>query len=137
MSNIPYTNADLRAEAADQHNYLTEDPDFMGIGEAMDDSIVTSTEDGPNLTWGDLLPDEDAFNDAQKKIRTLIVGAADVSKWAVHLGADGLEPINTNLTIKNRAGEDRVRLHFAFAPDMDEDKREAVMEVIADAIRQS
>ncbi|MFJ1697622.1 hypothetical protein ACIOHC_21320 [Streptomyces sp. NPDC088252] len=121
MSNLPYTDDDLRAEAANQHASLTEDPEFMCIGEAMGDSIIASTGDGPNLTWGDLLPNEDAFSTAQKKIRDLIVGAADVSEWAVNLGADGLEPDGHTLQLGVDPGngdQPRIRVHFAFHPDM-------------------
>ncbi|WP_406419994.1 hypothetical protein [Streptomyces sp. NBC_00842] len=132
MTDQPYTEDDLRAEAASQHAGLTEDPEFMCIGEAMDDDIVASTEDGPNLTWGDLLPDEDAFNTAQKRIRDLIVGAADLSEWAVNLGADGLEPDEHQLGFA--AGTTPiVRIHFAFASGLSAEARDALVQGIGEA----
>ncbi|MGW3428927.1 hypothetical protein ACWDHW_13365 [Streptomyces melanosporofaciens] len=139
---LPYTEDDLRAEAAAQHAVLTEDPDFMGVGEQMDDDIVESTEstDG-GRTWSQLLPFEtdegEAYNTAQRKIHDLIRSAADVSEWAVNLGADGLEPSPNTLTLD---GDDTplVRLHLAFHPDMDEDARAgfttALGRAVADAI---
>ncbi|MER8158123.1 hypothetical protein [Streptomyces sp. NPDC094472] len=132
----PYTEDDLRAEAAAQHAVLTEDPDFMGVGEQMDDDIVTSTEtDGGGRTWSELLPYEadggEAYNSAQRKVHDLIRGAADVSEWAVNLGADGLEPDGHTLQLGIDPGDGdqpRVRLHFAFAPDMtDADRDRFVM----------
>ncbi|MEV5086225.1 hypothetical protein AB0K74_48820, partial [Streptomyces sp. NPDC056159] len=93
MTDQPYTDDDLRVEAAAQHATLTEDPEFMCVGEQMDDDIVASTEheDG-GKTWSELLPFEadsgEAYNTVQRKIHALINGAADVSKWAVDLGAD-------------------------------------------------
>ncbi|MDX3230549.1 hypothetical protein [Streptomyces sp. ME19-01-6] len=140
MTDHPYTNDDLRAEAARQHKTLTEDPDFMGIGEQMEDGIVPSTrEAGAPRSWDSVLrlnaDDYDEFEKAQRKIHDLIDGAADVSEWAINLGADGLQPISGNLNIKDSHGDDRVRLHLAFAPDMDQDTRKAVIERIADAIR--
>lgn len=77
MTDLPYTDTDLRAEAARQHAGLTEDPDYVGIGEQMDDEI-----------WRGL--SEDDYDAAQRSIHDLINGAADVSEWAVNLGAAGL-----------------------------------------------
>ena len=42
MTDRPYTDDDLRAEAARQHAALTEDPDFMGVGEQMQDQEIES-----------------------------------------------------------------------------------------------
>ncbi|MFD9545449.1 hypothetical protein [Streptomyces sp. NPDC060022] len=112
MTNLPYTHADLHAEAARQPATLTEDPDFMGIGEQMDGHLIPSTDDGlGGMSW-DGLPDEH-FNDAQRKIDDLIGGAADVSAWAVQLGVDGLQPEDHTLSVDSD-GRPLVRLHVAF-----------------------
>jgi hypothetical protein len=128
VTDRPYTNEDLRSEAARQHATLTEDPDYMGVGEQMQgqeiESLLPPDEadgaEGPH--WDDLL-DEDQFDEAQRKIHDLINGAADVSQWAVNLGADGLEP---SAHVLNLDGDDKpiVRLHMAFHPDMDERDRQ-------------
>lgn len=118
----PYTDDDLRSEAARQHKALTEDPDFMGVGEQMDDEVIPSD---PESTWGDL--DEVDCDAAQNAIHDLITGAADVSEWAVRLGADGLEPDSHTLQFGVDPGDGdrpRVRLHFAFAPDTDAGTRD-------------
>lgn len=140
MSNdLPYTDDDLRAEAASQHAALTEDPDFMGVGEGMEDAYVGSTLNGDDgKTWAQLLPYEadggKAYNAAQRKIHALIPGA-DLSEWAVNLGVDGLEP---SPNVLNLDGDDTVivRLHMAFHPDMDERDRQrfgmALARVMAD-----
>ncbi|MFE7105599.1 hypothetical protein ACFU98_10760 [Streptomyces sp. NPDC057575] len=145
MTDQPYTDADLRAEAASQHADLASDSDYMGVGEAMESSWVPSTEtaeDGSARTWKNLLvtldetgDDEDyaAYDDAQRQIYDLINGAADISQWAVDLGADGLEPEEHSLTIN---GDDRpiARIHFAFEPDMPDEMRAALVEGIGQAI---
>ncbi|WP_086710266.1 hypothetical protein [Streptomyces antimycoticus] len=138
----PYTEDDLRAVAAAQHAALTEDPDFMGVGEQMDDDTVMSTEgtDG-GRTWAELLdPDGDgteAYESAQRRIHDLINGAADMSKWAVDLGADGLQPEDHTITLDGD-GKPLVRLHLAFHPDMDNAAREGfamrLARVMADAL---
>ncbi|APY88204.1 hypothetical protein DCW30_05705 [Streptomyces alfalfae] len=145
MTETPYTDADLRAEAARQHATLAEDPDFMGVGEQMGDAWVPSvetTEDGSARTWKDLLvtPDETgddedytAFGEAQQKIHDLITGAADVSEWAVNLGADGLEPLPEQLSAQTDNGP-WFRLHFAVRPDMPDDMRRALVEGVGSEI---
>jgi hypothetical protein len=136
MPDRPYTDDDLRAEAARQHAALTQDPDFMGVGEQMDGTEVSSlTTDDDDVstgeTWDELLPynhdDGNAFNEAQRKIHKLISGAADVSGWAVALGADGLEPVESVLTLQ-ADGRPIVRVHFAFDPDMPDEMRNSFVE---------
>lgn len=114
-----YTPADLRAEAANQHYNLSCDPDHMGVGEAMDTETIPST--GQTLTWRQLLPadadDGEAYGAAVDEIHGLIDGAANVSSWAVDIGADGLRPSRTAITLGG-AEQPLARVHFAFALDM-------------------
>jgi len=135
MTDQPYTDHDLRAEAARQHAGLTEDPDFMGVGEQLEGRYVHF--EVVDAEHGDLMPppgtprwdelDEDEFETAQRKIHDLIDGAADVSEWAVNLGADGLEPLPEQLTARSDNGP-WFRLHFAVRPDMSEAARRALVE---------
>lgn len=118
----PYTAADLRAEAARQHYELTRDPDYCGVGEQMEDKVIPSRQDSDGTEWDEL--GEGDFDTAQRTVHDLIDGAADVSAWAVDLGADGLEPSANAITLD---GDDKplARIHFAFSPDMDEATRAA------------
>lgn len=138
MPDRPYTDEDLRAEAACQHYTATTDPDFMGIGERMDGSPIESTfygafgqrhEDG--RTWEQL--DSDDFDAAQRAIDELLDTAADVSSWAVDLGADGLEPEDHSITVRGD-GRPIARIHFAFEPGMPDEMRAALVEDIGEAI---
>ena len=80
MTDRPYTDDDLRAEAARQHATLSEDPDFMGVGEQMEDRYIESTvvsqdpEDEPEeltgSTWSEAL-DKDEYDAAQRAIHDL------------------------------------------------------------------
>jgi hypothetical protein len=146
MSDRPYTDNDLRAEAARQLFGAQQDPDFMGIGEQMEGAFIDSTVVDPDpdpetgtepvtgRTWDQL--DDDTWDTAQRSIDKLINGAVDLSDWAVHLGADGLEPSEQQLTLGH--GEPRVRIHFAFAPDMsDADRRDFVAEIAAATVTAS
>lgn len=123
-----YTDDDLRAEAVRQHSAATVDLDFVNIGEATQDILIDSTVtgDGTGTTWNEL--PEDEFDTAVRAINDLITAAADVSEWAVDLGADHLEPSADSITATGTAadGSSRplVRVHFAFTPDMPEDERD-------------
>ena len=120
MPDQPYTDEDLRAEAARQHANLTQDPDFMGIGERMDDEL-----------WQSLT--QDAFDVAQSSICDLITSAANLSEWAVNLGADGLEPDGHTIQLgvdPDNGDKPQIRMHFAFAPDMEQaDRDQFVLEL--------
>ncbi|MFJ3663123.1 hypothetical protein ACIPPM_21960 [Streptomyces sp. NPDC090119] len=130
MTERPYTDDDLRAEAARQHATLTEDPDFMGVSEQMEGRDVTP--DG-GVAWDDFSDETHAT--AQHSIHDLINGAADVSRWAVDLGADGLEPSPDVINLDGDNGP-VIRVLFAFEPGMPEGMRRAfqigVAQVIAD-----
>lgn len=138
MTDLPYTDADIRHEAARQHATLIEDPDFMGVGERMQTSIVPSTEDaGTPRTWDSELrqnaDDYEQYNDVQRKIHSLIAGAADLSAWAVDLGAEGLEPDDQTLTVE---GDNKplVRIHCAFHPDLSHRARAGFLLSLAKAM---
>ncbi|MFH9072715.1 hypothetical protein [Streptomyces alboflavus] len=143
MPDRPYTDDDLRHEAARQHRASLDDPDFMGIGEQMDGSRIESTVTDPGApvttvaggrTW-DMLARDD-FDAAQRSIDDLLTGAADTSEWAINLGADGLVP-STEHEITLNAGRPLARIHFAFEPDMPEDMRTGLVEGIGDAINEA
>ena len=139
MTDRPYTDEDLRIEAARQHYTATTHPDFVGIGEQMDGSRIESTVTDSDAsvttvaggrTWDMLAPDD--FDDAMRAIDKLLSKAADVSDWSVNLGADGLQPDEQRLDIGR---EPRVRIHFAFAPDMSAaDRRDFIAEIAAATI---
>lgn len=139
MTDQPYTDEDLRTEAARQHATLTEDPDFMGVGEQMQDQEIESLlppeeadgAEGPH--WDEVL-DEDQFDEAQRKIHSLISHAADVSEWAVDLGADGLEPSDDHVITLGADEKPIARIHFAFEPGMPEEMRTALVQGIGQVI---
>ncbi|MER6607337.1 hypothetical protein ABT282_15845 [Streptomyces sp. NPDC000927] len=132
MTDQPYTDTDLRAEAARQHRTATEDPDFMGVGEQMEGQKIASADD---LQWDEL--DDEQFDTAMRGIEALITGAADTSQWAIDLGADGLEPDNEHTGTLLPDGKPIARIHYAFAPDMPEETRTALIEGVLEGLRQA
>jgi hypothetical protein len=126
LTERPYTDDDLRAEAARQHCVLTSQFDESQILSRMLDAVVASTRTQPGddgLTWDEAL-NCGQFDEPSHAVRVLIRGAADVSEWAVDIGADGLEPEDHSMTVKS-AGRPIARAYFAFAPDVIESMREA------------
>lgn len=144
MGDRPYTDEDLRAEAARIHQKFTAEPDEGLVGEVMESGHVLSvetSEDGSARTWPELLePDGEEtpeYRVAQRSVTDLIRGAADVSEWAINLGADGLEPSDDHaITVNADNGVERpiVRIHFAFEPGMPEEMRTALVQGIGQAI---
>ena len=127
MTNLPYTTADLAAEAARQHKAATEDPDFSGIGEQMEGHKIPSRGD---FQWDQL--DEDDFDAAQRAIDDLLGKSADVSEWALDLGAAGLEPDEHKFTL-NAGPKPIIRVHFAFAAELSDDARTAFVEGLGES----
>lgn len=135
MAEQPYTDEDLRAEAARQHAVLTDDPDFMGVGERMDREFIDSTIVDPDpetgtekitgRTWDAL--DGPQFERAQRAIDDLIGGAADVSRWAVDIGADDLEPVDGVLAAQTSSGP-LFRIYIAVRKDMPDRMRADLVE---------
>ncbi|MFE2140232.1 hypothetical protein ACFXA3_00430 [Streptomyces sp. NPDC059456] len=128
MIERPYTDDDLRIEAARQHAALTADLDFTGTGEQMKGQEVTP---GGEVDWDDFR--DETFEAAQRSIHELVTGAASLSEWAVGLGADGLEPVEHAVSLQ-ADGRPIVRVHFAFEPGMPEEMRIAFVEGVAEEI---
>ncbi|MEU3665804.1 hypothetical protein [Streptomyces virginiae] len=125
MPDQPYSQDDLRAEAA---RWVGDDIDGLEVITAMAD----------REPWVHL--DNDTFNDAYAEVRRLINSAVDTSLWAVHLGADGLEPDDHHLQLGIDPGtgdEPRVRIQFAFAPEMTGPERDAFVVALAKVIAEN
>lgn len=113
MSDLPYTDEDLRVEAARQLKYVLDSIDTDGLLEASTHQL----NDGS--TWESM--EEAEWDAALRSVDSLVDGAADTSEWAISLGADGLEPDGHTIqlgAIHGTDGDPAVRLHFAFHPDM-------------------
>jgi hypothetical protein len=128
----PYTDNDLQAQAALCLSALSTSPTVADILRWLPGAYV---EGRSGNTWGDVL-DNAGLATVARKIHALIgdagnaVGGLNAARWLIDLGADGLEPSEQQLTLG--AGEPRVRIHFAFAPDMSEtDRRDFVAEIAA------
>jgi hypothetical protein len=137
----PYTDDDLRTEAARIHRQFTAEPDEGLVGEVMESGHVRSvetSEDGSARTWPELLePDGEEtpeYAQAQRAVTTLIRGAADTSEWAVNLGADSLQPHARAIDIGWNDGPLQARIHIAFPADTPADERDQFVTDIADAI---
>ncbi|WP_109000817.1 hypothetical protein [Streptomyces rishiriensis] len=128
----PYTDDDLRTEAARQlsahRGRQHPNATFAAMLDAHIDSTRAEEGDG-GLTWDEALECRDLDAPATA-IHALIEGAADVSEWAVNLGADGLEPDGHTFQLGAQGtGDDDpempfVRMHFAFHPDATADERD-------------
>lgn len=91
MFKPPYTDDDLRREAARQYAEIVSQPDLLEVGDEMRARPIASTAgDSPEkaLIWGQLSGDD--FHDARNEVQELLDDAVDLSRWAVDLGASVL-----------------------------------------------
>ncbi|MEU6496416.1 hypothetical protein ABZ890_39570 [Streptomyces sp. NPDC046984] len=127
MTDRPYTDEDLRAAAALMHYALTTQPNPADA-----DAVLNG-----HPAWANVEVGSDEEDELRESVVELVSGAADVSGWAVNIGADGLEP---SPDVLNLDGDDTtvVRVHMAFHPDVSERDRQyfglALAHVMANAL---
>lgn len=119
MSNLPYTDDDLRQEAARLH---------ARAARGADDSIRPAVE----RKWGtQAAPDQ--VDEACDKLVELLDDAVDLSRWAVDLGANCLtrttelswgHPTNWTLAVQ-----------VAHRPGLNDDVHQALVDAIRGAVR--
>jgi len=142
MTEQLYTEVDLDLAAMLQLRQLVADHSPLDVGSRMEHDYIRMVEDPetggfqPALgsdRWGEL--PESEFDEARHRIHGRIAGAADLSPWAVAMGADELEPSTHVIDLRTGDGI-RARIHFAFGPDMPEDApRRMLVTLVGEAIR--
>ncbi|MET8404478.1 hypothetical protein [Streptomyces sp900116325] len=123
MTDQPYTIDDLRDAAALMHYSLTIHPNPADA-----DAVLSG-----HPAWDHVEVGGDEEDQLRESVVELVSRAADVSAWAVNLGADGLQPEEHQITL----GADEkpiARIHFAFEPGMPDEMRTALVEGIGEAI---
>lgn len=141
MTERPYTDEDLRAEAARQHAEVLRAPDLLEVGDEMQGQPIPSTvtdlepETGEPLemsrTWGQLSGDD--FHDARNEVQTLLDDAADVSRWAVNLGACHLK--HTTELAWGRGTSWDLAVQIAHRPGISDDLHNAIVGAVRGAVR--
>lgn len=133
MNSAPYTSDDLRAEAARQLYAHRPSGQWPITYAAMLDAHIESRRDTDAATWAEALAPAE-LDAPSRTIGDLIQGAADVSKWAISLGADDLQPSTDHAITVQGSGKPIARIHFAFEPGMPEEMRTALVEGINNAL---
>jgi hypothetical protein len=118
----PFTDEDLKAAAALMHYALTIEPNPADASAGLSD----------NPRWLLVEPGSEHDEQLRESVVELVSGAADISRWAVDLGADGLEPEEHQFTL-NAGPKPIIRVHFAFAPEMSDDSRGAFVQGLGEA----
>lgn len=133
-----YTADDLRHEAARQHRVLvsrfTASLDAGAVlGRMLDAPVQSTASDSDTLTWDEAL-NCDQLDEPTGPISDLIRGAADVSEWAILLGADGLVPSTDHALGVTADDRPIARVLFAYAPDVPDEARTALRQAIDAAL---
>jgi hypothetical protein len=116
----PYTDEDLRAEAARLHARAARDTDGK-IYQAV------------QRRWGSQL-DVDQLDETGDALLEVLDRAADTSRWAVDLGADQLQPGTRAIDIGWNNGPLMARIHISYAANMPDDEREQLVTDLSNAI---
>lgn len=121
---------DILTEAARQHANLTQGADPVSVGEQMADRPLNTKSD---TTWGDL--SDELFEHAAMDILKAVDGAADLSLWAVSLGAFGLEAEEDAVIFGGSANKPSCAILFAFSGDVPKEDRRELMRYIDSGIQ--
>lgn len=134
MTDLPYTDADLRTEAALCLSALSIFPNVGDITRHLPDAYVESLRNAERIrnTWGDLL-DNAGITKAARAINDLVAGAAEVSEWAVNLGAAQLTPQPTMGWYCTTSGWD-LAVQIATSDDLTDTKRAELLAEIQTAV---
>jgi hypothetical protein len=137
----PYTEDDLRAEAARQHASLTADPDFIGVSEMMEGEVIPSTMTDIGFVegeqyelcqgWHQLAPEH--FEAAHRSVSDLLDKVINVSEYAIDCGAEGLVPTEHRLVRGVETGVVCAAFHISLDPHLELDQR--AYDEIADIVR--
>lgn len=131
MTNDPYTETDLRHEAARQYAAILHAPDLAEVGEEMYGQPIPSTVAGQTVRWRDLSGDD--WHDARNGIHEHLEDAVDLSRWAVDLGACALTR-TTELAWGHPKNWD-LAVQVAHRRGLKDDLHDALTEAIRGAVR--
>lgn len=89
MTDFPYTDTDLRVEAARQYAEVLRAPDRLEVQDEMQGTPIPSRSgDGQTVRWGQLSGDD--LHDAANDVHELLDDAPDLSRWAINLSGNVL-----------------------------------------------
>ncbi|MFE7233974.1 hypothetical protein ACFVAF_25560 [Streptomyces sp. NPDC057596] len=125
MTDHPYTDDDLRAEAATQLR-AARDPENFEV--TIEGHKIPSRGD---FQWDQL--NDDDFHDADREISEHVEYAVDLARWSVDLGANGLH--NTSELAWGRGGDAwDLAIQIAHRPGLSKELREAITGAVRGAV---
>ncbi|MFE7727470.1 hypothetical protein ACFU5D_16945 [Streptomyces anthocyanicus] len=125
MTDLPYTDDDARAEAADQLR-AAHDPESFDVN--IEGHKIPSRGD---FQW-DQLGDDD-FHDANREIDEHVEDAVDLARWSVDLGACALRA-TTELAWGRGGNAWDLAIQIAHRPALKDDLREAITVAVRRAV---
>ncbi|MGW0920153.1 hypothetical protein ACWD3J_14185 [Streptomyces sp. NPDC002755] len=127
MIKDPYTDDDLRAEAARQLSDAINPDDLLPIGERMEGRKILSRGD---FQWDQL--DDIDFENAEREVGELVEDAVDLCRWSVDLGAFVLTK-TTELGWGRGVGWD-LAVQIAHRRGLDDELHDALVAAIRGAV---
>lgn len=125
----PYTDDDLRREAARQYAEVLRAPDRLEVGDEMAGQPILSRSG--SVRWGELSGDD--FHDAGNEVHELLDSAVDMSAWSVNLGARYLK--TTTELAWGRGGDAwDLAVQIAHRPGLSAELRDALTSAVRGAV---
>lgn len=131
MTAFPYTDADLRHEAARQYAEILRSPDRAEVGDEMQGKPISSTAGDKPVRWHELSGDD--FHDACNEVHQLLDSAVDVSAWSIRLGTCYLA--RTTDLAWGRGDCWDLAVQIAHRPRLADDFHDALVDAIRGAVR--
>lgn len=133
MSNLPYTDADPRFEAARQYAEILRSPDRTEVSDEMRNTPIPSASgnDETGLTWGHLPYDD--FYDARNQVQELLDDAPNLSRWVIDLSASVLT--RTTELAWGHPNNWSLAVQLAHRRGLADDLHDALTEAIRGAVR--
>jgi hypothetical protein len=125
----PYTDDDLRREAARQYAEVLRAPDRLEVGDEIQGQPIPSRSG--SVRWGALSDDD--FHDANREVHELLDSAVDMSAWSVNLGARYLK--TTTELAWGRGGDAwDLAVQIAHRPGLSTELRDALTTAVRGAV---
>lgn len=131
MTDFPYTDTDLRVEAARQYAEVLRAPDRLEVQDEMQGSLIPSRSgDGRTVRWG-ALPGDD-FHDAANRVHELLDDVPDLSRWSINLSGSSLT--RTTELAWGHGSNWHLAVQVAHRRRVDDDLHTALIDAVRDAV---
>jgi len=130
VTDFPYTDADLRAEAARQFAEVLRAPDRLEVEDEMRGSPIPSRSGDQTVYWGQLSVDD--LHDAANDVHELLDDVPDLSRWTI--GLSGSVLTRTTDLAWGHGDNWHLAVQVAHRRGVDDELHTALIDAVRDAV---